>query len=182
MAKINSLIFDKTGTLTSTLKQKISYSGQALSLEDQQNIKALFKNSNHPLSRMLYDYLDIKSSDIDISFEEIIGKGIQGTVNQKSYKIGSQSFVNNTSKITDETSVHIAIDNNYLGRFIFQNQYRSGISEMFKKLSYNFNLGILSGDNDGEFAKLSNLLPEKTQLIFNQNQKINLTTLIKSKK
>ena len=72
MAKINSLIFDKTGTLTSTLTQKISYSGQELSLEDQQNLKSLFKNSNHPLSRLLYEYLDVKSNDKDIYFEEIV--------------------------------------------------------------------------------------------------------------
>ena len=168
MAKINSLIFDKTGTLTSTLKQKISYSGQELTLEEQQNIKSLLKSSNHPLSRMLYDYLEVKNSNVDVYFEEIIGKGIQGTINQKLYKIGALNFVNNTSETTDETSVHISIDNNYLGRFVFQNQYRAGISTMFKKLSRGFNLGILSGDNDGERDQLNNLLPKNTQLVFSQ--------------
>ena len=39
---------------------------------------------------------------------------------------------------------------------------------MFKKLFSSFKLGVLSGDNDGERDKLINLLPENTQLIFNQ--------------
>lgn len=168
MAKVNSLIFDKTGTITSTLKQKITYSGIELTTKENQNTSTLLKNSNHPLSRMLYEFLKTESTSQITSFEEIIGKGIQGTIDGKLYKIGSKSFVNNTTETIDQTSVYIAINNELKGQFIFQNQYRKGVSSLFESLSKYFKLTILSGDNDGERSHLSKLLTQDTRLNFNQ--------------
>lgn len=36
---------------------------------------------------MPYDYLDVSNIDTNIIFEEIIEKVIQGTINQKTFKI-----------------------------------------------------------------------------------------------
>jgi Cu+-exporting ATPase len=118
---------------------------------------------------MLYDSLiDIIPSDVK-EFKEITGKGIQATINNKLVKIGNASFIDKakTSK-TIETSVLISFDNEYIGKFIFNNQYRKGVFDMFKKLSKNFKLALLSGDNEGEKQNLTNNFPENTQLIFNQ--------------
>ena len=57
---------------------------------------------------------------------------------------------------------------NYKGYFVFDNQYRNGIVELFEKLSDNYELKILSGDNEGEKENLEELLPNGTELIFNQ--------------
>ena len=53
-------------------------------------------------------------------------------------------------------------------KFIFNNQYRNGLSPLFEKLSKKYELKVLSGDNDGERTSLEALLPIKTALIFNQ--------------
>ncbi|MFZ0596432.1 MAG: HAD-IC family P-type ATPase, partial [Flavobacterium sp.] len=89
----------------------------------------------------------------------------------KIIKIGSASFVDNpildTSEI-EKTALHIKIDNHYLGRFTFQNQYREGLEKLFLTLSKNYQIKVLSGDNDGERSNLEAILPKGTELIFNQ--------------
>ncbi len=168
MAKIDSLIFDKTGTLTSTLKQQITYNGIELKTKEKQNISSILKNSNHPLSRMLHDFLKTKTTSTVSNFEEILGKGIQGAINNNIYKIGSKKFVVGDAQKDDDTAVFISINNELKGKFSFQNQYRNGISGMFKKLVGHFKLTVLSGDNDGEQKNLQQLLPKNTELIFSQ--------------
>ncbi|MFK5878412.1 MAG: heavy metal translocating P-type ATPase metal-binding domain-containing protein [Flavobacteriaceae bacterium] len=168
MAKIDSLIFDKTGTLTSTLAQQINYEGSKLSKSEKQNITSILKNSNHPLSRMLYDFLKTDTTSSATNFNEILGKGIEGTVNKSLYKIGSKKFVNGNTQKDDDTAVFIGINNELKGKFTFKNQYRKGISMIFKKLVGHFKLTVLSGDNDGEQNNLEQLLPKNTELIFNQ--------------
>lgn len=168
IAKINHLIFDKTGTITSTLQQKISYTGDELSFTEKMHIASIIKNSNHPLSRMLYEFLKPNNTLTVLDFEEFTGKGIHGTIDQIRYKIGSLNFVSGIKKYTNQTGVYIAINNNYKGYFTFQNQYRSGIQKLFNKLSHNFRLSILSGDNNGEQSHLKTILTHNTELIFNQ--------------
>ncbi|MCK5815864.1 MAG: heavy metal translocating P-type ATPase metal-binding domain-containing protein [Flavobacteriaceae bacterium] len=168
MAKVNSLIFDKTGTITSTLQQKITYSGIELSTVENQQLKSILKNSNHPLSRMLYDFLKGEHPYKITNFDEVLGKGVQGTINKNHYKIGSKSFVDKTTNSTSETAVYVSINGELKGQYIFQNQYRKGVSHLFKTLSKQFKLSILSGDNDGEKSYLNQLLTKNTALIFNQ--------------
>jgi len=42
------------------------------------------------------------------------------------------------------------------------------LSKLFNKLKNNYDLAILSGDNEGEMENLKKLLPSKTKLLFNQ--------------
>ncbi|OIQ41821.1 MAG: ATPase [Bacteroidetes bacterium MedPE-SWsnd-G1] len=168
LADINHLIFDKTGTITSTDKHTINFEGDELTTEEFINIKSLLRNSNHPLSRMLYDFLPQEPITTSFEFNEIIGKGIEGIINEHLYKLGSASLVNKANTMLNETAIHIEIDGNYRGKFIFKNNYRKGTKELFNKLQQSFKLSILSGDNDGEKETLSTLLSNKTELHFNQ--------------
>ena len=52
---------------------------------------------------------------------------------------------------------------------MFNHQYREGLEQLFKELTKNhYQVKVLSGDNDGEKAYLQTILPENTELIFNQ--------------
>lgn len=168
LADINSIIFDKTGTITSTDKHTISFVGDNLNDIEMSHIKSLLRNSNHPLSRMLYDFLPNKMTVEEFDFKEIIGKGIEGSIQGNHYKLGVASLVNKSSSNVNETAVHVQIDNNYKGKFIFKNNYRTGTQKIFKQLQSIFKLSILSGDNAGEKETLSKLLTSKTSLHFNQ--------------
>ena len=169
LAKIDSLIFDKTGTITSSVQQKITFNGQELSLQEKVEIKSILRNSNHPLSRTLYDSLEnIKTLDV-LNFVEITGKGIHGEVNNQLIKIGNGSFIDPSKKPnTNETSVFISFNNSYRGKFVFNNEYRKGIFKMFDSLKEKFKLTLLSGDNEGEKIHLSENLPANMKMNFNQ--------------
>lgn len=56
----------------------------------------------------------------------------------------------------------------YYGQFVFQNKYREGLEKLFATLSRDYNIKVLSGDNDGERVNLEAILPKNTELVFNQ--------------
>jgi Cu+-exporting ATPase len=179
LAKVDTIVFDKTGTITTNKKSNISYEGVALSDENLLLIKNVLRASNHPLSRMLYDYLPVmilqnksaeetKKLKVD-AFEEITGKGIHAQIFGYQIQIGSASFVEKPEDNSiQQTSVHIKINGVYYGKYIFNNQYREGLEELFKNLSGKYQIKVLSGDNEGERSTLEKLLPKGTELIFNQ--------------
>src|SRR5690606_2285893 len=113
------------------------------------------RGSNHPLSRTLYDLLEENDIIMLDQFEEHVGQGIQGVHQQDSIKIGSANFVGKTNDTAVlNTSVHISTNDAYKGKFTFYNSYRKGLSQLFNKLKKNYDLAILSGDNEGEMENL----------------------------
>jgi P-type Cu+ transporter len=169
LAKVDTIVFDKTGTITSNRKSSVDFHGDELSIDELRFIKSIIRGSNHPLSRKIYDYLP-EFDKIEINhFNELVGKGIEANINGILIQIGSASLVNVSDKqISKQTKVHIKINGIYKGYYFFDNQYRNGVKELFKSLSTKYDLKILSGDNDGEKENLHELLPENTELIFNQ--------------
>jgi Cu+-exporting ATPase len=118
---------------------------------------------------MLYDFLPENKRYKINDFEEITGKGIQADVEGNQIQIGSAAFVGNSEENSiQQTSVHIKINEVYYGKYVFNNQYREGLAQLFKKLSQNYQIKVLSGDNEGERATLESILPKGTELVFNQ--------------
>lgn len=176
LAKVDTIVFDKTGTITTNEKSIIHYEGKALSKDHSLFLKSILRMSNHPLSRMLYDYLP-PLPKIEISgFEEVTGKGIRAHYAGSTILIGSSKFIG----ISDEdnlqqTAIHIKINDTYHGKYIFHNQYRDGLDKLFKELSEEYQIKVLSGDNEGERETLENLLPKGVELIFNRDPEQKLT-------
>ncbi|MEF3078785.1 heavy metal translocating P-type ATPase [Winogradskyella poriferorum] len=169
LAQIDTVIFDKTGTITSNKSSNAIYNGESLSDSESLVLKNSLRGSNHPLSRSLYNILEEHNIVTLDTFEEHIGKGIEAKHNDINLKIGSASFVGNTREAAVlNTTVHISSNNIYKGKYTFYNSYRKGVSKLFNKLKKQFDLVILSGDNEGERENLKKLLPAKTKLIFDQ--------------
>ena len=169
LAQIDTAIFDKTGTITTSKKSVATYEGMQLNEEEESLLKNTLRASNHPLSRILYDLLSEQNIETLDDFEEHIGKGIEGTLKDSRIKVGSANFVGkNQTEASESTAVHISTNEIYKGCFVFKNEYREGISELFNAMSKTIQLAILSGDNEGEKQRLEQLLPKLTPLYFNQ--------------
>jgi len=176
IAKVDTVVFDKTGTLTTNKKNVITYEGVALSAEEKALLSNTLRSSNHPLSRALYAILDKNNIQTLDEFEEVTGKGISAKLNQNSMKVGSYAFVekqstsekNQFSENSTRTTVHVSSNNMYKGCYLFHNEYREGVAEVFEALSKDKDVIVLSGDNVGEKERLETMLPERTELLFNQ--------------
>jgi len=177
LAKVNSIIFDKTGTITKPESSKIHFEGENLSKDESMIVKSLVRNSSHPLSRIIYDYLPEGNHFEVKSFKEIIGQGLEGIVDNKPVKLGSSSFVNRAAKNNDEiftqvkksfdSTVYLTIDNEPKGHYKFSNLYRNELREVINSLA-NYELSVLSGDNDNEKNNLNLYFNKSATLKFFQ--------------
>ena len=168
ISKIDTLVFDKTGTITHNKKSNINFDGKEFSNFDLKNIKSLLKNSNHPLSKALYDFVEVEDEYFPVeNFREIPGKGYESNVRGTKYKIGSAKLIGQKSKSL-ETAVYISRNEEFLGKFIFKNEYRDDLKTLFKSL-YGYQIHILSGDNSSEEIKLKTMIPNVTEMAFNQS-------------
>lgn len=169
LASIDALIFDKTGTLTTNKESTISYAGNQLNQQEKSILKSSLRASNHPLSRTLYNtFTDVKTLEIS-NYKEVVGKGIEVNYKEHHLKLGSSAFVNSEiSNNSFDTSIHISFNEVYKGKFTFKNSYRKGVKEIFGSFENDYDLAVVSGDNEGERKFLTDFLPKKTSLLFNQ--------------
>ena len=174
LAKVDEIVFDKTGTLTKINSTEISYTGKELNDFEQEMIKALVGNSNHPLSRKIYSFLKGKEKfDID-RFDEKTGEGIEGIILGNKIKVGAKAYVSD-KELADfsfeqnnnyGTRVYLSLNNQVTGYFSFSTEYRKGIKELLKNISAKYSISLLSGDNDSEKDKLTEFFGKEARLFF----------------
>jgi P-type Cu+ transporter len=169
IASINHIVFDKTGTLTAPGEQQIEFIGPELSEQDQWLLSSLANQSSHPLSKALVSWFNIHPLVSVEQVQEKIGAGIEGFMEGKKIRMGSQLFVlKSLNENLPGTQVHVAVDDRYLGFFKFSNQYRREIPGLLQQLMKRFKISVLSGDNPTEKERLQLLTNQNTTLLFNQ--------------
>ena len=168
ISKINTLVFDKTGTITANDSTEIQYIGDPMTQNELSSVKSVLRSSNHPLSRMLYDSLEVNENNQISDFKEVLGKGVTGKVNDIKVRLGSSSFVDFKGDQLNQTNIYVKINDKIKGKFVFQNSYRKGLEDVFQILNHYFKISILTGDNEGEKKNLEKILPKDSQILFDQ--------------
>jgi Cu+-exporting ATPase len=179
LGRIDSVVLDKTGTLTKSGKSDIIFKGKVLNSSEQKIIKSLVRNSVHPLSRRIYKTLESEKFHPVTNYEEIPGEGIKGVVFGHEVFVGSGKLAGNSSGSnfqdsdsfniqTNSTKAHVMIDDEIIGYFEIANSYRDGVENVVKSLSKNYNLSLVSGDNEGEKENLLKYFNNESQLYFNK--------------
>jgi Cu+-exporting ATPase len=168
LAKTDTVIFDKTGTITHG--STVEFVGPRLTEEETDMIASLAAQSSHPLSRKIYDQFSTNKKFHVSEFEELLGKGIRGIIGGKYVILGSEFLVTGNEKSQDNlsTKVFLMIDGEVIGFFNFKNAYRPGLNQLVKSLKRDFDLKLISGDNDAEKENLETIFGEKSTLLFNQ--------------
>jgi len=178
IAKINHIVFDKTGTITKAGSSGVQFIGSELNQFQKEIIRALVKNSTHPLSRIIYKHYK-EGENFDVSgYEEHTGLGISGTILGNEIKLGSFQFVNGVNEHIEhhsgastsgfETRVYLSINDVSPGFYNITNSYREGISEVIDDLGSSYELTLLSGDNDSEKNNLLEYFKDSSRLFFHQ--------------
>ncbi len=169
LARINTFVFDKTGTITNPEAECINFNGKITNLQ-MQLVADLAVNSGHPLSRELVKLLKRAKQYSTDDYEEKIGRGISGRINGYEVKLGSSAFIG-LPLINSPTSstIHVMIDQEYLGHFQFNQQWRNGFKELIQKLGKSGNLHLVSGDQSHHKNALVPFFPRTQQMQFEQS-------------
>lgn len=175
MAAIDTVAFDKTGTLTQNNTSNILYEGTALMPGELKAIKAVAKQSSHPLSKAIAASIHgVDMHDVQISaFKEYNGQGIEAIVNGIPVKLGNAGFTGDAAGIPkikiNGPHVHVVLNNIYLGTYSISTQYRSGLFEMSQELDQQkYEQHILSGDNNAEKGNLQKIFRNCADIQFEQ--------------
>ncbi len=171
IANINTLVFDKTGTITQNEQAVISYEGDTLSATDKILITVAARNSIHPLSIRIANFLNCNENMLVQSFKEYAGKGISAHIAGHEVLLGSAQFLNIPHKEVNELStlIYVSIDKKVKGFFQINHSYRNGLDNVIKQVSKENNLHLLSGDNNSEEPLLRNIFPSSANLLFKQS-------------
>ncbi len=171
MHKSTTIVFDKTGTITLNRKIKSTFNGKPLTDNEIAEILSIVKHSSHPLSKALYDNLP-KQTEIEVDdFTEIPGSGLSANIAGVEIKLGSQAYagMNQSQEPSTESRVYLAKNGVLRGYFSFANTYREGLTEMIRKLYGEYDLHVISGDNESERERLQAIFGIDTKLHFNQS-------------
>lgn len=169
LSHVDTIVFDKTGTLTNPNEHSIAYRGLTLDKNELTALCSLAKQSTHPLSTALVQGHPETSYQAPVHFVEVSGRGIFGQVGEMEIRLGSEEYVNNSRKEESRmaSEVHVSVDGDYRGHFTISNQYRDGVDQVLNLLKKDFDLYLVSGDNDSEAEQLSTWF-QQDHILFNQ--------------
>lgn len=158
--KLTSIIFDKTGTLTEGAFGVSKYKSMSDS-NDTEILKiaaSIEKESEHPIGNGIVAKAKEENLALDDihSFENLTGKGIKATYNDKEYYLGGPNLLkelhidsgNNIQEKNDETIIYLIQNNKILGYITLADKIRSSSFETIKSLhEMDIKTIMATGDN-----------------------------------
>jgi Cu+-exporting ATPase len=176
LARVDTVVFDKTGTLTASGTGAIVFWGEPLREEEQNCIHSLAQHSTHPYAVRITESIggSLPAQAVR-SFYETAGCGIEGIIAGRDFWIGSAAWLESrhvrlqSPPTTSGSLVHVAIDAHYRGCYTLINALRPETENVIRQLSANYELALLSGDNERERERFAGLFGQSGHLHFNQS-------------
>lgn len=195
LAKVDAIVFDKTGTLTAADAGNVMWQGAALSEAEERWLHSMTRHSTHPLAVRIGEAIAGQHFPEPVrSFLETTGCGMEGQVDGHEIWAGSAAWlesrgarlcaehepqqheigeraaaVSATTAALRGSVIHVAIDGRYRGCFVLASALRADSDALIARLSQNYELALLSGDNERERERFRQLFGPDAHLHFNQS-------------
>ena len=196
--KISTIALDKTGTVTKGSPEVINFQNYC-NEEDNKLLRlaaSIEQSSEHPLAKAILTYFEKHSKLKKNTFmpvtqsQAVPGKGFIAKVEGQKFYLGNQKFIESLGldtsviKITKElqstTKVYFATTKNLskvklLGCFFITDDLRPDAKKAINQLQKNYNILLLSGDNQKNVADICQKLGIKNffaELLPNDKAKI----------
>lgn len=151
---LNILAFDKTGTLTHGKMEIVDF---VLDEKYHESLYVSELQSNHPISKAVVKYLDIKNPTLKPTVELIPGVGLSAIIGKDTFIVGNKSVLNDQKmlRLMDElesdakTVSVILLNGEYIGHYALKDEIKSESYEVIASLQKNNITPVLiSGDNE----------------------------------
>ncbi len=197
LSKTKNIVFDKTGTITEG-KPQVNEIKLYTDITREELLKiasSLEKQSQHPLAHAVInaynnnDYYDVES------FSTITSKGIEGIINNVTYKVGNKHFANPNNVADVEnfdkgfTKLYVSNESELLGIIYVSDKIKESSILAIEKLNdMGINTYMLTGDNDSsaQFVKsqtgvthiFSQLMPDEKEKIVRELKESGVTVMV----
>ena len=183
MARVHTIVFDKTGTLTAARAENVVFLPGApeLTPEERACVAALASHSTHPHSVRIREALEPQApgapppAETVTDFRETPGRGVEGMVGGHRLRLGSRGWLAESGVAVPDLSlppgsaVWLACDGNFKGAFVLANTLRPETDRLLEQLGQDYELALLSGDNERERVRFQALFGPRARLHFNQS-------------
>ena len=178
MAEVDAIVFDKTGTLTAAQAGTVMFCGKTgtLSPTEQSFTVSLARHSTHPQSgRIAWAFAGADSTRIVEGFAEEPGCGISGKVEGHEVRLGSRSWLDGCGVTVPALDLPpgsvscLAMDGRFRGAFVSVSTVRPDAGQLLRQLGMQYEIALLSGDNERERELFRGLFGGDAPLNFNQS-------------
>ncbi|HVO29037.1 MAG TPA: heavy metal translocating P-type ATPase [Candidatus Paceibacterota bacterium] len=154
LSTISTIFFDKTGTLTLGVPalRTIEVLDRRFSEDDLLAAAgAIERHSLHPLAKAITQEKDRRGLESNgaTGVREVIGEGITGTIDGKTYQIKKSAEPDGGGITLD-----LAENGRRIGRFGFDDTIKPGTMEFLKRLGKRYRIAILTGDSEANAERL----------------------------
>jgi len=176
LAKVDHVIFDKTGTLTAPGAATVEFHGAPLTEDEERWLYSMTRHSTHPLAVRIGDVISGGHFPETVStFLETSGCGMEGRVAGHEIWMGSSDWLSRRNAgpaaplPAEASTVHIAINGKYRGAYTLSAALRPEVHQLIGQLSPNYELALLSGDNERDRTRFEGVFRGRGELKFNQS-------------
>ncbi len=191
LAQVNAIVFDKTGTLTAPRSHSVMFRSASeekpLTDEEKGWVYQLTQHSTHPYAAAIAVWAKNKTdgpstpaqlnpdSGVGSDFAESPGHGISATIDGREFWLGSARWLENRGVAIPAfqralgSASWLAIDGQFRGVFVLGSEILPEAEQLLPKLNRQYELALLSGDNENERGAFRKLFGSDTRLHFNQS-------------